>query len=99
MPFDDRAALAALLATARDVLEERVWPRLDAAADDNAALIARALALAARALAEPDRSWSTLEPPPAGGIRARATALRRQVAMRLAVTNPNYVENVDGAPP
>ena len=101
MPFDDRAALAALLATARDVLEERVWPRLDGdgAADDDAALIARALALAARALAEPDRSWSTLDPPTGGNSRARAAALRRPTAERLAVTNPGYAEEVEGAPP
>lgn len=99
MPFDDRAALAALLATAREVLEERVRPRLDGAADDEAALIARALGLAARALAEPGRAWSALEPPTGGNTRARATALRRQTAERLAVTNAGYAAEVEGAPP
>ena len=99
MPFDDRAALAALLATAREVLERRVRSGLDGAADDDAAMIARALGLAARALAEPDRAWSTLDPPSGGNSRARAAALRRPTAQRLAVTNPDYAEEVEGAPP
>jgi hypothetical protein len=99
MPFDDRAALAALLATAREVLERRLRSGLDGAADDDAAMIARALALAARALAAPDRAWSALDPPTGGNTRARAAALRRPTAERLAVTNPGYAAEVEGAPP
>jgi hypothetical protein len=99
MEIDDRAAMAALLATARDILQRRVRPELAGDAKLDAAMIANALGLAGRALERPGTAWSTRTVATAGGAAERARALRPHVADRLAVTGPDYPAAVEGAPP
>ena len=99
MEIDDRAAMAALLATARDILQRRVRPELAGEAKLDAAMIANAVGLAARALERPGTAWSARTVADTGGAAERARALRPHVAARLAVTSPDYPAQVDGAPP
>jgi hypothetical protein len=99
MEIDDRAAMAALLATAGHVLRERVRPELDGDAKLDATMIANAVALAARALERPGTAWSRRDVTITGGVAERARALRPHVAARLAVTDPNYPDEIAGAPP
>lgn len=99
MEIDDRHAMAALLATARDILERRVRPELTGDAKLDAAMIANAMGLAARALAQPGTAWSTRAVATADAAATRARALRPHVAARLAVTNPDYLNQVENAPP
>ncbi|MFW5834294.1 MAG: hypothetical protein ACOCYE_09365 [Pseudomonadota bacterium] len=104
MEIDDRRAMAALLTTARAVLKERLQPQLRGEGRFEAAMVANAMALAARALEEPGTAWSKREVGPAasalasGDAAARARALRLHVAARLRVTQPGYVERVATAP-
>jgi len=99
MEIDDRAAMAALLATARDILQRRVRPELAGDAELDAAMIANAMALAARALERPGTAWSGRDVASPGSVAERARALRPHVAARLAVTNPNYPSEIANAPP
>jgi hypothetical protein len=99
MEIDDRHAMAALLATARDILQRRVRPELAGDARLDAAMIANAMGLATRALGQPGTAWSTRAVASAGTAVERARALRPHVAARLAVTNPGYPDEVDAAPP
>ncbi|NBB71314.1 MAG: hypothetical protein GVY33_13500 [Alphaproteobacteria bacterium] len=99
MEIDDRAAMAALLATARDVLHRRVRPALDGDAALDAAMIANALALVVRALEQPGTAWSRRGGARTGSVAERVRALRPQVAARLAVTNPTYPNEIADSPP
>lgn len=99
MEIDDRRAMAALLATARDVLERRVRPALDGDAELDAAMIARAMALATRVLEQPGTAWSKARVASTGTAAERVHALRPHVVARLAVTNPTYSDEIEGAPP
>jgi hypothetical protein len=101
MEINDRAAMAALLATARKILQGRIRAELSGDAKLDAAMIASAMGLAARALEQPGTAWSARPVATAGAAaaRARARALRPHVRARLAVTNPDYVAQVDDAPP
>jgi len=100
MEIDDQRAMAALLATAREHLNARVRPELAGDARVEAAMVANALGLVARGLAQPGTAWTTQPRPPAtGGVGERARALRAHVGARLAVTNPAYVAEVADAPP
>jgi hypothetical protein len=99
MEIDDRAAMAALLATAAEILERRVRPALAGDAKLDAAMVANAMGLAARALAQPGTAWSAREVASGGTAAERARALRPHVRARLAVANPGYLHQIDGAPP
>lgn len=94
METDDPKAMAALLATARDVLRSRVQPHLQGEAKLDAAMIANAMGLVVRALQDPGASWSAQASGDTG-----VEALRAHVKRRLAVTNPGYAEQVRDAPP
>ena len=92
--------MAALLATARDILQRRVRPELEGAAKLDAAMIANAMGLATRALHQPGTAWSARAVAAPGGTTAdRARALRPHVQARLAVAQPGYLEQVRDAPP
>ncbi len=94
MEIDDRQALAALLVTARDLLRTRVQPELEVERRLDAAMIANAMGLVARALERPGTAWSQQ-----GAGSNDIEALRRAVRARLAVANPGYLEQVEDAPP
>jgi hypothetical protein len=94
MEIDDRRALAALLATARDILRSRVQPELAGERKLDAAMIANAMGLVARALEHSGTAWSQQ-----GGTAAEVHALRAAVRARLAVANPAYLDQVRDAPP
>ena len=99
MEIDDPEAMAALLATARDILQRRVRPALDDDAKVDAAMIANAMGLAARAFARPGTAWSARDVATAGTTAERVRALRPHVEARLAVAQPGYLEEVRDAPP
>jgi hypothetical protein len=100
MEIDDTRAMAALLATARDILQRRVRPELEGDAELDAAMIANALGLVARTLEAPGTAWSARGVAPAGGsVAERVRMLRPHVAARLAVARPGYSDEVREAPP
>ncbi|MEO1092515.1 MAG: hypothetical protein AAFX81_17985 [Pseudomonadota bacterium] len=105
MELDDEAALASLLVTARAVLRERLLPELGGERRTEAAMVANAMAIAARALTHPGPAWAAREvpalpvPPTPADVQRLVAALRPHVAARLEVTQPGYVAAVDGAPP
>ncbi|MFP4271385.1 MAG: hypothetical protein ACLFTL_12570, partial [Alphaproteobacteria bacterium] len=72
MEIDDPHAMAALLASARDILERRVRPELAGDARIDAAMIANAIGLVARALEQPGTAWSTRAVASVGTAAARA---------------------------
>ena len=99
MEIDDRRAMAALLTTARDILQRRVQPELAGEPRLDAAMIANAIGLVVRALASPGTAWSDQRVAPVGEPAARVRLLRAQVRARLQVTNPGYIAEVEDAPP
>jgi len=100
MEIDDPKAMAALLATACDVLNARVRPALAGEARLDAAMIANAMGLAARTLERPGTAWSARPvEATAGRVGDRARALRPHVAARLEASHPGYADEVDDAPP
>lgn len=99
MEIDDRRALAALLATARDILQQRVRAELEGDAERDAAMIASAMALTTRALEQPGTAWSRCRVTSTGTAAERVRSLRPHVVARLAVTNPTYIAEIEGAPP
>lgn len=104
MEIDDPRAIAMLLATARQVVQTQLRPELTGEARVDAAMVANALALAARALLAPGTAWSARTTPSLpdmlapGTAAAAARALRPHVAARLAVTQPGHAERVAGMP-
>ena len=100
MEIDDPDAMAALLATARDILQRRVRPELEGDVKLDAAMIANAMGLAGRALARPGTAWSARAlTDESAAIGARVRALRPHVEARLDVAQPGYLEQVRDAPP
>ncbi len=100
MEIDDPEAMAALLATARDILQRRVRPELTGEAKLDAAMIANALGLVARTLETPGTAWSTRAVALTGGsVAERVRMLRPHVVARLAVAQPGYLDDVRDAPP
>ncbi len=104
MEIDDPQAMAALLTTARGVVKDRLQPQLRGEGRFEAAMVANAMALAARALERPGTAWSARVVPPLdlplepGAAAAHARHLRPHVRQRLEVTQPGYPERVGGAP-